>query len=64
MYAHLKYSTSNWIARAFVKAVLLIKRANGLKCRDCGLEVPTQDVVRFVEDGCLSCGCKKLGVIQ
>jgi hypothetical protein len=64
MYVHLKYSTSNWIAATFVKLVLLIRRGNGLKCRACGLEVPVPDVVRFTEDGCLACGCKKLGVIK
>jgi len=58
----LKDLTAHAIAAWFVRLVLRFRRKNGLLCRNCGLPVPVEDVPRFVSEGCLSCGERKLNL--
>jgi hypothetical protein len=47
----------------FIRAFMFIKRARGIRCRDCGLEIPPIAVIDFVNGGC-SCGSHKLELIR
>ena len=62
MYHALTDLTAGAVARFFVRVYLWLRRKNGLLCRNCGLSVPVEDVARFVSEGCLSCGERKLDV--
>ena len=60
MYHVLKQNTALWLAIRFTRLYLWLTRASGIQCRGCGMNVPVDDVVRFVNEGCLSCGGYKL----
>lgn len=59
----LTHITANTIAAWFLRVILWLNRKNGLLCRECGMAVPPEDGARFVSEGCLSCGGKKLRII-
>jgi hypothetical protein len=63
MWQGLTWLTADGIGVLFVKLLLRIKHKNGLLCRNCGQIVPIEDAARFVQEGCMSCGSKKLKAV-
>ena len=63
MYAGLTNLTAASIAAWFIKLLLWVKHRTGIRCRECGAAIPPGDVARFVTDGCLTCGSKKLDYV-
>jgi hypothetical protein len=61
-----KTVTSRWIAQTFTRFYLWIRRARGMKCRDCGMEIPVAVIVEFTLNGCPmpECTGKKLDLIK
>lgn len=60
MYAGLTDLTAHTIAAWFVRLFLWLCHKQGLRCRQCETVIPIPDVARFVSEGCLACGEKKL----
>jgi Zn finger protein HypA/HybF involved in hydrogenase expression len=61
-YEGLRMVSTSWFVLAFVRVLLWIKRAQGLRCRSCGLEIVPQAVGEFVVSGCPACRSEKLEV--
>jgi hypothetical protein len=61
-----KTATSRWIAQTFTRFYLRIKGARGMKCRDCGMEIPVVVIVEFTLNGCPMPECmgRKLDLIK
>jgi Zn finger protein HypA/HybF involved in hydrogenase expression len=59
-----KRSTARWVAATFVKIYLRIKRAQGLQCRGCDMEIHPMGAFDFVTSGCPVCGSSKLSLKQ
>jgi len=63
VYAGLTDLTAQAIAAWFVRLLLWVRRKNGINCRQCGAAIPIPDAARFVSEGCLACGSKKIAYV-
>lgn len=61
--AGLRDMTKSSIGLSFIRLYLRVQHKTGVVCRSCKTEIPLEDVIRFVNDGCLNCGCKKLEAV-
>jgi len=59
----MSWIAANWVIVRFLRFYMWIKRARGIACRNCNMEIAPELARALVENGCIQCGSHKLKLI-